>query len=329
MAPYLGSDRTIQLDNGVLPLPSFKKVFPHFYEHPTDIECSLDPMTVNATTGFLPTRLPIRNLPVAFAPLQKIVEEMPVLKLDGTAGLLATYKLGPLIDSGEAIADLSDAIDEMKVPGTKDLDLHIVSALFRDYSFLASSYLLEPCWKTWNDGGWLRAQVGDEKGATQDGCPEQIQGSSEYGLGRTILPACIARPLVKLAGILQIPSFLSYTAYASYNYSLVDETRGHSDYSNLRLIRAFEKGLDPQSSEAGFILTHIHMNALTPKLLSGVVEVLEGIGAASKANSDTEHTTQVERSLEVVLNAMESIEANMERMWANSRPKDYPTYRVS
>ena len=69
------------------------------------MERSLDPMTVNANTGFLPSRLPIKDLPLKFAPLQKIVEEMPVLKLDGTPGLLATYELGPLIDAGEALVD--------------------------------------------------------------------------------------------------------------------------------------------------------------------------------------------------------------------------------
>jgi hypothetical protein len=39
----------------------------------------------------------------------------------------------------------------------------------------------------------------------------------------------------------------------------VDVSQGLSEYSNLRLIRSFEKGLDPKSSEAGFILTHVDM----------------------------------------------------------------------
>ena len=45
-------------------------------------------------------------------------------------------------------------------------------------------------------------------------------------------------------------------SYALYNYRLVDPRKG-LEYSNLRLIRAFEHGLDPTSSEAGFVLVHV------------------------------------------------------------------------
>lgn len=333
MAPYLGSDSPISLEGDVLPLPSFNKAFPNFYKDPNETSRTLDPFTINSTTGFLPNRLPVKDLPAAFASLQNIVEAMPVLKLDGTAGLLATYQLGPLIDGGEALADLTDCIDEMKVPGTEKLDLHIITALFRDYSFVASAYLLEPCWKTWNEGGSARAQAGDKETTNKGGCPHQIEGSSEYGLGRTVLPACIARPLVKLAEILKIPAFMSYAAsYALANYYLVDDSAGHDDYSNLRLIRAFEKGLDPKSSEAGFILTHIHMVARTGDLIKGAVEVLGGIEKARKTDSESERTENLARiksSMQLILDTMVVIEDNMERMWANSLPKDYPTYRVS
>ena len=45
-------------------------------------------------------------------------------------------------------------------------------------------------------------------------------------------------------------------SYALYNYRLVNPGKG-LEYSNLRLIRAFEHGLDPTSSEAGFVLVHV------------------------------------------------------------------------
>ena len=45
-------------------------------------------------------------------------------------------------------------------------------------------------------------------------------------------------------------------SYALYNYRLEDPAKG-LEYSNLRLIRAFEHGLDPSSSEAGFVLVHV------------------------------------------------------------------------
>jgi len=48
-------------------------------------------------------------------------------------------------------------------------------------------------------------------------------------------------------------------AYSLYNYRCADATVGTAAYDNLRLVRAFEHGLDPKSSEAGFILTHVDM----------------------------------------------------------------------
>lgn len=45
-------------------------------------------------------------------------------------------------------------------------------------------------------------------------------------------------------------------SYALYNYRLEEPAKG-LEYNNLRLIRAFEHGLDPASSEAGFVLVHV------------------------------------------------------------------------
>jgi indoleamine 2,3-dioxygenase len=52
-------------------------------------------------------------------------------------------------------------------------------------------------------------------------------------------------------------------SYALYNYRLNDPAKG-LEYSNLRLIRAFEHGLDPASSEAGFVLVHVDSTSTYP-----------------------------------------------------------------
>jgi indoleamine 2,3-dioxygenase len=53
--------------------------------------------------------------------------------------------------------------------------------------------------------------------------------------------------------------FMEYAgSYALFNYRLEDPKLG-LEYNNLRLIRAFEHGLDPASSEAGFVLVHVAM----------------------------------------------------------------------
>lgn len=116
---------------------------------------------------------------------------------------------------------------------------------------------------------------------------------------------------------------MSYAAsYALYNYRLVNPNLGPSVYENLRLIRAFEQGLDPASSEAGFILTHVHMVQETGPLISGAVNLLSTIEASSKDAS------AAVTAFQTMLSAMTRIEAHMEQMWTHSLPKDYITYRT-
>lgn len=63
-------------------------------------------------------------------------------------------------------------------------------------------------------------------------------------------------------------------SYALFNYRLEDPARG-LEYDNLRLIRAFEHGLDPKSSEAGFVLVHVDMVQNSGPLVDGVVSALD------------------------------------------------------
>ncbi|KAH9818562.1 Indoleamine 2,3-dioxygenase [Teratosphaeria destructans] len=243
----------------------------------------------------MPSKLPIVDLPSAFSAMAKLADEMPIQKLDGLPGLLATYQLGPRIDRGD-LPDLTAEIDNLTTVNGEP-DLHLVSAIFRDYSFLASAYLLEPCWEEWEKTG---------KG---------------YGLGRQVLPRCLAGPLVKTAKMLEIPPFMAYAAaYSLYNYRFADHSIGYDDYNNLRLIRAFERGLDPKSSEAGFILTHVDMVKHSGSLVKGAVDLL-------KATESSNHASAVD-ALDVLLESMTVIEASMETMWAHSKPKEYLNYRT-
>lgn len=91
---------------------------------------------------------------------------MPIRTLDTKPGLLATFTLGETV-----LRELPDHTDE--VDQFKD-DLQIIGALYRDYCFLASAYLLEPC----HEG--------------------HVKGEG-YGLGRQRLPAVLARPLARVA----------------------------------------------------------------------------------------------------------------------------------
>ena len=66
-------------------------------------------------------------------------------------------------------------------------------------------------------------------------------------------------------------------SYALFNYRLQDPALG-MEYGNLRLIRAFEHGLDPSSSEAGFVLIHVDMVRNSGLLVKGAVNALSACG---------------------------------------------------
>jgi indoleamine 2,3-dioxygenase len=119
---------------------------------------SLPAFMVSTSRGFLPRGNPIVSLPAEFAILESLLQRMPIKKLDGTPGLLATFEFG-------------DAV--LKELLYRD-DLVVMNALYRDYSFLASAYLFEPC-------------------------HERHMRGEEYGLGRQSLPRCISLPIVKVA----------------------------------------------------------------------------------------------------------------------------------
>ncbi len=106
----------------------------------------------------------------------------------------------------------------------------VLNALFRDYTFLASGFLLENCHVNFLKTG-------------------------SYGLGRDYLPENIAVPLCKVADKLNLFPFMEYSStYAVYNYKKLNPY-GTLDASNLTLIRKLEGSYD----EIGFIIVHIAM----------------------------------------------------------------------
>lgn len=125
-------------------------------------------------------------------------------------------------------------------------------------------------------------------------------------------------------------------SYALYNYRLENPKDGMT-YSNLRLIRAFEHGLDPTSSEAGFVLVHVEMVKNSGPLVKGAMSLLALAEDAAATVQDRgldiaplslQQRQSVNASLADILSALELINAAMETMWSKSRPTSYTSFRT-
>ncbi|KAI9767784.1 MAG: hypothetical protein M1840_005465 [Geoglossum simile] len=287
--------------------PSTAAMFPILHDVLID-NTSLPAFMVSTARGFLPRADPLFSLPEEFKELESILAAMPVKTATGSPGLLATGVLGDTVD--RSLPDLSSEIEKYKG------NLPLINALYRDYSFLASAYLLEPC--------HLRFMKGEN-----------------YGLGRQILPKNVAVPIAKVAALAGFKPFMEYAgSYALFNYKLENPSLG-LQYQNLRLIRAFEHGLDPNSSEAGFVLVHVNMVSHSGELVEGAMAALEGCGKGDRQ--------QFEKGLEGAVGAMTKInkvmdgthfshrlprdtininDVNIKGMWTKSKPGDYTGFRT-
>jgi indoleamine 2,3-dioxygenase len=129
-------------------------------------DTTLPAFMVSTTRGFLPRQEPIVHLPSEFGVLESILTRMPIKTAAGCPGLLKTCTLGETVL--QELTDLTWAINKYKD------NLPLMNALYRDYSFLASAYLLEPC-------------------------HERFMNGEAYGLGRQTLPGVIALPISRCA----------------------------------------------------------------------------------------------------------------------------------
>lgn len=106
------------------------------------------------------------GLPVEFEALESILQRLPIKTASGAPGLLAQGRVGEVVDS--EFPNLVEHIEKFED------DQFVLTALYRDYGFLASSYLLEPCHLS-------------------------MLKSGGYGFGREVLPENISMPLSKVA----------------------------------------------------------------------------------------------------------------------------------
>ena len=135
-------------------------------------------------------------------------------------------------------------LPELDLSGVNDS--RVWQALYRDYSFIVSTYLFEDI-------------------------HHNLLNTGEYGTGKNnVIPANLAVPLKQTADLVDLYPFLEYSSYALYNYKKKNPD-GNLNIENLEAIRMFEGTPD----ENGFILAHIGMVQFSADMVKYTLDLLE------------------------------------------------------
>lgn len=199
--------------------------------------------------------------------------------------------------------DLMDVINKVD----KD-DARLNASLFRDFSFLSSAYLLEPCHNQY-----------------------LIDGS--YGVGETFMPRKLAVPMQVLADRIHYHKPLLEYGYGyglnnwkflndpnpevlQYNNDDILPPKGMALKDHVSAVRLFNGCTD----ENGFILVHVAIITQTYRQIQSYDDMFEG---AKKGDRE-----QCNRGLEKHLESLRICYDLFMTMWNESRPKNYLKYRT-
>jgi len=211
-------------------------------------------------------------------PLTKLPEKYKNLQ-NIIDNLPAEKPNGLLSKSGlieDAVNKLENYIDDVK----EEQDIMVLHALYRAYTFVTSAYLLSP------------SHFG-------------VDNEGNYGKAHQKLPIQVAQPLVKVSDKLQVAPWLDY----HYSYSLGNYVRKGEGlhWRDLDMACSFTGGKD----EIGFIMNHVYINELSPKLVGGIMSCYEG-----------------EDRLEDILEVVKGMNERRRTMWEASDYRNYNKFRA-
>ena len=140
---------------------------------------------VSSNYGFLPIKEPLSKLPDKYNELQKVIDNLHVMKNEEEKGILG--KPNEIVFDIVIIPNYKDIIEN-------ETDVFILQALYRAYTFITSGFTLELSY-------------------------QEFMKNGNYGEARGLLPANIAEPLVLVSNKLQAYPWLDYHyAYSLGNY---------------------------------------------------------------------------------------------------------------
>jgi len=234
--------------------------------------------------GFLPIKPPLKKLPKEFNGVQNVLNNMPVW-LD-----VEKKEHGYLGIEGKLLSIVKDIPNYVESIKKLD-DIFIMQALFRAYTFIASGYLHEPNYHHFNRTG-------------------------KYGKGLNILPKNIAQPLCYVADVLkQFPWQEYHYSYSLGNYVKLD-SNGSFNWENLDMAASFSGTKD----ETGFIMLHVDINSMSPKLLESI-----NMSFVALENKDKQSLID---GLKNNYETMIEINKKRQNMWNASNYKNYNNFRI-
>lgn len=232
---------------------------------------------VSKDHGFLPIREPLAVLPCEYTELQNLINNLHVFQSENREEKGVLGIPNEIEKQLTFISDYSSIIE-------KETDVFVLQALYRAYTFLTSGFTLELAY-------------------------QEFLSSGNYGIARQILPANIAKPLVLVSSKLDVYPWLDY----HYSYSLGNYVKknpaGDLDWKNLDMACKFTG----TSDEIGFIMVHVYINEVSPKLVESVMDY--GLNKSVT-------------SLQMCGRTLEEMNRRRRDMWTASRHERYNDFRI-
>lgn len=232
---------------------------------------------VSKEHGFLPIREPLKSLPNQYKELQDLINNLHVFQNKDTEekGILGIPD--EIVVQVGFVPDYSSIID-------KETDVFVLQALYRAYTFVTSGFTLEQAY-------------------------QEFLKSGNYGIARQFLPANIAKPLVLVSSKLDVYPWLDYHySYSLGNYVKKDPA-GDLHWKNLDMACKFTG----TSDEIGFIMVHVYINEVSPKLVESVMDYA---------------LYRDVTSLKMCGDVMQEMNARRRDMWSASRHERYNDFRI-
>jgi indoleamine 2,3-dioxygenase len=250
--------------------------------------------------GFLPSQKPMITLPSEFKALNEALDAMRFLQNGQETGLLAKNELRKQID-----ANFPNLIEAIKKSDPNDARLQ--GALFRDYSFLSSGYMLEPC-----HINYLKTK--------------------NYGRGSDHIPETLAVPMKFLCDRIGYGQpLLEYAyGYSLNNWMLInDKNPTELNYKNEDLMPNRKKPIENlkcirqhigNRDEEGFILIHVVIVSRSHLQIAANKLILEGAKNKDRATFN--------KGMQQLVDYLVDIQEIFNLMWKESLPKSYLTFRT-